>query len=56
MFDIKEQEQILSKYYSKLVVYNLKTQEEIAVITTGSTPIDTISDDIVVRLTPVYED
>jgi len=43
---------ILAGQYQKIVVLNLKTGEEIAVITDGDTPINTASDNIVVKLTP----
>ena len=44
----------LSNEFTKLVVMNQKTGEEIAVITNDM--IDTADDDIVVRLTPSYGD
>ena len=46
---------ILSDEYSKLVVLNLVTGEEIAVITDGDTPITTADDNIAVKLTPKYD-
>ena len=46
---------ILSKDYTKLVVMNIETGEEIAVITDGDTPINTASDNIIVKLTPTYD-
>jgi len=45
---------ILSNDYTKLVVLNTHTGEEIAVITHGDTEVNTASDEIVVKLTPKY--
>ena len=43
---------ILSDDYSKLIVLNAKTGEEIAVITNADTEVTTASDEIVILLTP----
>jgi hypothetical protein len=46
---------ILSEDYDRLVVFDMATNTELAVITRGDNPIDTASDDIVVKLRPVYD-
>lgn len=46
---------ILSELYQKLIVLNVDTGEEIAVITDNDTPINTASDNIIVKLTPRYD-
>jgi hypothetical protein len=43
---------ILSEDYDKVVVFDMATNTELAVITGGDTPITTASDDIVVKLRP----
>ena len=47
---------ILSDDYSKLIVMNAKTGEEIAVITNGDTEDIVLADGIVLLLPPVWEE
>ena len=47
--------QVLSPEYTRLTVTDIRTGEELAVITNGNTPIATVNENIVVKLTPSYD-
>ena len=50
-----ESTDILSSSYKKLTVTDVRTNEDILIISNGDTPVNIISDNFIVRLSPKYD-